>query len=152
MRIEPKAYKIIAISVLISISYTIALEIAITLLDIKERFSGPSFKTVFGKIFSIILLGPILETIIIQVIPYYLMSIFLEKVSYFRWIYIVTVGLLFAISHHYSQFYILAMAFPGMFLCYMFVYFKERFAYPITYVILIHALHNAIALGLDYLE
>jgi len=150
MKIEYKAYKVVILATSMAFGYDLISGAIITHLGLADELGGAQFKSTVQKFFLIVFFGPILETFIFQVAPYYLLKIFLEKVKYFDWIYIIIAGLLFASSHKYSQYYIIDMILPGMFLCFMFVYLKKRFNYPIIYVIIIHSLHNSLSLIYDY--
>jgi membrane protease YdiL (CAAX protease family) len=93
-------------------------------------------------------LGPALETLLGQALPIKLVSRFTTS----RSAKIIASALFFAVLHYYP--FLIVNVFPvGLILAWSYLYHRQTsFARAFWVTTTIHALHNAIALGLQYLS
>lgn len=96
-----------------------------------------------GKIFLIVLVAPLIETIIFQCAAYELLLLLFPR---HKILALVISALLFALAHAYSEAYIVFIVFPGLVLGLLYITFEKRVLSPIMAVILVHALINLFAL------
>lgn len=102
--------------------------------------------SIFMKIFTAVIMAPLLETLIFQKWFYRLLS----KIKYFRnnvcWIIIIS-GILFGLSHCYSAHYMIITTAIGFLLMYAYILRIDK--HPYWTVAAIHALSNFIIFCLD---
>lgn len=152
-RIHP--FIIIFIVSLISIGFTILCSFILDFFKI-EDIGGYKFQNLTQEFFISVLIGPIFETFVFQYSVYYLVRYLLgliqnqKSLKYFNEIYVVISGLLFAVSHSYSAYYILIMIVPGFLLAYFYVFSLDQYNRAFLYTFLIHLLHNFYIMIIEY--
>jgi hypothetical protein len=102
-----------------------------------ERLNG---KFRYFIIFEVITLGPMLETLICQTLPYFICLQFQIFLKYKYWIVIIS-GLGFGLLHFYSLSYIIVMFITGMFFMYTYIIKYGKHGYWAT--VCLHAVLNA---------
>ena len=100
---------------------------------------------------SALFFAPILETLLYQVLIYYMIFFILKKYSLKTKsiVYLCLASLLFAASHNYSVWYIIATILPGLLLTYVFLHLQlqySNFKISFFYTCLFHFLNNLFAL------
>lgn len=123
---------------------------------VNQRFQSEAYDDGLKKMqlfFTIVLMVPLLETLVFQVLPVYLLG----KTAYFKERVPLTMllsGILFASVHGFSITYYIAAFCAGFLLVYLYVYFKNRTdaTTAFLYVFFIHALNNAAAFAVFQLQ
>lgn len=93
-----------------------------------------------------IFLAPLIETVLFQALPYYL----LNKIAFFRsriWLIILVSSLAFALSHFYSIGYVFFSFFPGV--LFMIGYYLRQGKHPFASIYMVHLLINTIPLAYE---
>lgn len=107
---------------------------------IGENTSGPDLNW-----FIVILLAPILETYLNQMLPFLLMQKWnLTKRKY--GLYVVLSASIFAAMHSYSIQYVIAIFPVGLVLSYVYVFYSKNPRVAFWSTTMIHALKNSVAL------
>jgi len=85
--------------------------------------------------------GPLIETLLFQLIPIYLMSL-IKKMPY--WSIIIVSALCFVLTHHYSWLYVFYTFFLGIVYATTFLVLKNKRGYVFAFwlVFLVHAFYN----------
>ena len=143
---------------IISILYSIISYEILSLFKINE-IGGFIFKNDIQKFLISTILGPIFETFLFQFITYYIRKFIYEEFPkkilnprFFNTVYIIISSILFAISHTYSNWYIILMILPGALLSYMFIFFKKNEQNAFIYTSVIHFFHNLFVFLLEYFK
>jgi hypothetical protein len=94
--------------------------------------------------------APVIETLIYQALLYWIVFYFFRKTSIKTRsiIYLGVTTFLFAISHNYSIWYIIAVTISGFILTYVYLHFKikyQNFIMPFAYTVLFHFTNNLLA-------
>lgn len=92
--------------------------------------------------FMVVFAAPIIETLLFQFLPYYLLN---EKLKFYnKWILILTSGVLFGITHGNDIIIWMFSTVAGFMLMAWFIHFKKFSTYSNTFflVCLIHSLSN----------
>lgn len=98
-----------------------------------------------------VLLAPLIETAIFQVVPFMVVGIFREKLhDKFKHVYIIFSSLLFAFSHGYSNEYVTLMYVPGIGLAYSYFRAREQNRPAFATATMIHLLYNLVAVLLNH--
>ena len=115
------------------------------------EFTNPQFdKSGTISMFVVaVILAPIFETLVFQKLPYCIGMRF----RFFRkhiWVLASIAGLLFAVNHYYSLFYMIQTFWIGFLFLYIYVIRRKRD--PFWTVALIHMIHNLIIWIVDLVE
>lgn len=98
-----------------------------------------------------VVMAPIIETAIFQVVPFLVLGIFREKLNdKFKHVYIILSSLLFAFSHGYSNQYVTLMYVPGIGLAYSYFRAREQNRPAFATATMIHLLYNLVAVLVDH--
>ncbi|MBC9914465.1 CPBP family glutamic-type intramembrane protease [Chitinophaga varians] len=146
-------FRLIIISAFISILYTLLISALFSVMqqDINGDMGQRMPKSLIERFCLAILLAPPLETLICQALPYAVVSIFRDRLQqWFQHVYIITAALFFAFGHTYSSGYVLAMYVPGIVLAYSYSRSKDQNRPAFVTTMLVHLLHNGIALLWNY--
>jgi len=97
----------------------------------------------FAELLLVCIFAPVFETLLFQWLPIYL----LLRIKYFRTHYLIPIVVsasLFALTHHYSVFYILYAFFGSWIYATLFLVAKEKHDYPTAFGLtaLVHGAFN----------
>lgn len=117
-----------------------------------EEKVAMQFDNKIQEFFLAIIFGPIFETLIFQVLPFYIIRFFFKNKTYFLYTYLLASSTLFAYVHYYSFERFIQMIIPGILMAFVFYFFQiKKYNYKITYTILVHSLHNLFIYILSFL-
>lgn len=121
----------------------IAVSINLVDTEIKAEESEDVFlesKSTLFKFFIIVFFTPLIETFLLNFLPYQIFKRFIKK----NVIIIILNALIFAVLHHYSYTYMVMTFIGGIFLNFFYVacVYKKHFAFLLT--TLLHAVYNLI--------
>ncbi|MHC5310608.1 CPBP family intramembrane glutamic endopeptidase [Myroides sp. LJL116] len=119
----------------------------------KEQINAPEFTSLGQEIFVSVLLAPLVETLLFQVLIYGIVKKVLKNVESYGFIitYLAASCLLFALGHKYSIYYQIITFFFGLVFSLSYLYFKKASRYPITCVVVIHTLYNLFTTVMDHI-
>ena len=106
---------------------------------VNEGFGGGLIES-----FYIVILGPMIETVIFQLVPFFLLRWFL-KGDFRFWTYIVLSAVLFSLDHWFGTYYLILTFLIGGVLALWFYIGKLRGQNAMLIVFTIHALNNLLA-------
>lgn len=147
--------KIVIFGILLSITLNLLLSIVVNCFFPEEveitnkRFENDS---ILFLIFAAVLIGPLIETYLMQYLPLKIGHRFFKKWKYHYGTIILLSSFVFAISHPSQVSYFIAMFFFGLILSFICFLLMRRKKYPVEYTALIHAGYNGWIVLAVYLE
>ena len=134
--------KILFIFLILSILLAIGFNYFLIKFNIQSNFWDNGFNefNIFLKFFLVVVISPVLETIITNLIP----IVILEKLIKNKYIIVFLASLLFAVLHWYSIYYVIFAFFGGILLNSFFIIIqnKSNTNKAVIFTILYHSLYN----------
>jgi len=109
-------------------------------IQFREELVNESFEVTINLIVNVLILAPLLETLVFQVLFFSV----LKKFKINKWIIVMISGLAFGAFHYYSVFYIIQTSLVGFIFMYMYILRAEVENKPFLSTVIAHSTVNLI--------